>query len=142
MNIAFIVKGNPQALKRHRTFRRGKFTGQYDPSQGDKADFLALAHQHAPEKPIDAPVRLSVSFEFARPKNHYRANGEVKPKAPAVHTSRPDIDNLEKFILDSLNGVFWRDDRLVYSIQASKIYGETPATRIGIEWDEHLRKVV
>jgi Holliday junction resolvase RusA-like endonuclease len=140
MNIEFTIKGDPKALKRHRTFRRGKFTGQYDPSQGDKADFLALAHQHAPEKPIDFPIRLRVYFEFRRPKNHYRSNGEIKPQvADRQHTTRPDVDNLCKFILDALNRVFWRDDCLVYSVEAEKLYGEVPATRIAIEWDEKLK---
>jgi Holliday junction resolvase RusA-like endonuclease len=146
MNISFMVKGDPKALKRHRTFRRGKFTGTYDPSQGDKADFLALAHQHAPNKPIDSPIRLHLIFTFSRPKNHYRTNGLVKPQfLDEHHVKKPDVDNLIKFIADSLNGVFWRDDSLIYSVSAEKVYGEQPGTYMAIEWDEQLtalRKVV
>jgi len=132
--ISFVVRGDPRALKRHRTFRKGEFTRQYDPSQGDKADFLALAYKHAPEKPIDSPIRLRVSFLFRRPKNHYRTNGEVKPQFSHQQTGKPDVDNLIKFILDSLNGVFWRDDCLVYSVEAGKLYNDLPSTEIEIEW--------
>jgi len=107
--------------------------GSYDPSSGDKADFLAIAHQHAPEKPIDAPIKLSATFTFARPKSHYRTNGEVKPNSSQYHTSRPDADNLCKFVLDALNGVFWRDDSLIYRVDAVKCYGDTPSTQITIE---------
>ena len=145
MIISFSVKGNPQSLKRHRMFRKGKSLIAVDPSQGDKADFLALAHQHAPEKPIDSPVRLCVLFTFSRPKNHYRTNGTVKPWASTIKTSKPDIDNLIKFILDSLNGFFWRDDCLVYTVEAVKQYGDSPGTLVCVEWDEKLdalRKVV
>ena len=39
-DITFTVPGNPKALKRHRTVQHGKFSRQYDPSEGDKADFL------------------------------------------------------------------------------------------------------
>ncbi len=135
MKISFTVKGNPQALKRHRSVRCGKFIRQYDPSIGDKLDFLSLAHQHAPDKPIDSPVKLCVLFVFPRPKNHYRANGEIKPKFQnEYHTKKPDIDNLVKFLADSLNGVFWRDDSLIYSIDARKEYGEVPGTEIVITW--------
>ncbi len=136
MNISFTVKGNPQALKRHRTVRRGKFIGQYDPSQDDKADFLSLAHKFAPEKPIDLPIKLRVVCVFQRPKNHYRTNGEVKHQfQDQPHTKKPDADNLVKFIMDSLNGVFWRDDCLIYAVEAVKQYGDVPLTEVTINWE-------
>jgi Holliday junction resolvase RusA-like endonuclease len=126
-------------------FRKGKSLIAVDPSQGDKADFLSVCHRHAPDKPIETPIRLHLTFSFSRPKNHYRANGEVKPNAPHYHISKPDVDNLIKFIADSLNGVFFRDDSLICEISAKKVYGEAPGTYIGIEWGEQLdalRKVV
>jgi len=136
--ISFTIKGDPKALKRHRSFRRGKFLGQYDPSQGEKEDFLSLAHSNAPEKPIDIQVKLKAMFIFSRPKNHYRSNGMVKSQfLDVAHTKKPDIDNLVKFIMDALNGVFWKDDSLIYRVDAYKIYGEMPYTQIEIEWNEN-----
>ena len=127
--IEFTVLGNPKALKRHRTFRRGNFVGQYDPSVKEKDDFLVLAHQHAPPQPIDVPVKLRVEFLFARPKSHYR-KGILKQDAPITHIGRPDIDNLIKFIMDSLNGVYWKDDSIIYDIVSSKYYDEIPRTDV------------
>jgi len=132
--ILFTIKGDPKALKRHRTFRRGKLTGQYDPSQGDKADFLSIAHKYAPDKPIDVPIHLRATFIFQRPKNHYRANGQVKSQFGSQHIGRPDVDNLIKFVCDSLNGVFWRDDSLIFWVNAQKKYGDAPLTEIEISY--------
>lgn len=132
--INFTVKGDPRALRRHRTFRRGNFVGQYDPSSGDKADFLSLAHKHAPDKPIETPISLKALFIFSRPKNHYRANGEVKPRFTDARPGLKDIDNIIKFLFDSLNKVFWRDDRLIYRVEAEKKYGDNPSTIISVFW--------
>ena len=141
MNISFVVKGDPKALKRHRSVRCGKFIRQYDPSQGSKADFLALAHKHAPKKPIETPISLKTCFIFLRPKNHYRTNGEVKPKFVNARPGKPDADNLVKFVMDALNKVFWRDDSLIYFAEIEKRYGDSPATLISVWWDNcHLNE--
>lgn len=134
--IHLNVKGNPQALKRHRTFRRGNFTGSYDPSKTAKQDFLAKVAEKAPETPIETPVTVEMEFYFARPKNHYRTGkyaGEKKPQAPDWHISRPDCDNLIKFVLDALNGVYWRDDSVVCKLKVVKKYADRmPQTIVNI----------
>jgi len=133
--ISFNVPGNPQALKRHRTFRRGNFTGQYDPSKGDKFDFLAMAMQHAPENPLSIPLSVEVCCYFQHPKNHYRTGKNshlLKEGAPLWHTGRPDADNLGKFVCDALNGIFWIDDSCISILTVKKTYGDYPGTRIFI----------
>lgn len=133
--IKFTVHGNPKALKRHRTFRRGDLVGSYDPSKGDKSDFLALAHKHRPRKPIDYAIQLTITFIMPRPKAHYgtgRNAGKLKDSAPTYHISRPDLDNMVKFICDALEGVFWANDTVISKIEASKGYDENPRTIIEI----------
>ena len=135
--IEFSVPGNPQALKRHRTFTRGTFTGTYDPSTDDKASFLAKAMQHRPSTPIDAPIYLKLEFFFQRPKNHYRTGakaGILKDNAPVWHTKTPDADNLVKFVCDALNKIFWRDDSLICALSVTKRFSDTPRIRLKISW--------
>ena len=38
------------------------------------------------------------------------------------HTCRPDGDNLDKFVFDSLNGVLWKDDSLVTVLLRTKTW--------------------
>lgn len=44
----------------------------------------------------------------------------------------PDIDNLQKFIFDAITdtGVIWKDDRLIASLIAKKLYDRNPRTHI------------
>ncbi len=48
------------------------------------------------------------------------------------HTSKPDLDNLEKFILDCGNKVLWKDDSQIVSLSSKKIYSLMPRTEIEI----------
>jgi len=137
--IEFIVPGNPQALKRHRTFTKGTFTGTYDPSKDDKSNFLAKAMQNRPQTPLERPILLKLYFYFQRPKAHYGTGskaGILKDTAPVWHTKTPDADNLVKFVCDSLNKIFWRDDSYVCALVVHKKYDEVPRVHIIILYEE------
>lgn len=129
--ISFFVPGKPQALKRHRT-NKGR---PYDASASDKADFLAKAMAHRPKTPWSGPLQLWVISIHPRPKYHYRSNGELGKKAVDKHTTRPDADNLLKFVCDALNGVFFGDDAQIWKAVVMKTYGDTPGVWVEL-WQE------
>ena len=133
MQIKFSVPGNPKALKRPKFVRRGKYVGAYDPSTKDKDTFLSIALASKPDKPLEVPLFIASCFYFPRPKSHYNKKG-LKPDAPFYHTSRPDIDNLEKMIYDALNGIFFKDDSLICRTACHKLYGDVPRTEVTIEY--------
>lgn len=135
-DIEFMVPGNPKALKRHRTVKKGKFIGTYDPSVNDKADFLAMAIQHKPPIPYNEALFVEFNFLFSRPKNHYRTGSKahlLKDSAPHYHTGTPDADNLAKFVCDAFNGVFWRDDSCISEMFITKTYHTTPGIIVKIK---------
>ena len=45
-------------------------------------------------------------------------------------TRKPDLDNIAKSILDSLNGIAWQDDSQIVNIWISKHYDEEPHTEV------------
>ncbi len=133
--IEFEVLGDPIALKRHRSFQKGEFRGTYDPSKSDKADFFDKAFNHQPATPYNEPLYVSMTFFFHRPKSHFGTgsnSNKLKPGAPIWVTKTPDIDNLVKFICDSLNSIFWSDDRIICEMHVRKLYSAVPRVRIRI----------
>lgn len=131
--IHLTVLGDPHAQMRHKTFKRGTFTGAYDPSQDIKRDFLLTVQDNAPKEPITGPIMVTVEFYFGRPKNHYKTgklSAMLRDDCPEWHTSRKDIDNLQKLIFDALNGIFWKDDKQICWVEAQKKYSERPRTEI------------
>lgn len=137
MKIQFQILGPPKHQQRHRHVTTGKFTRTYDPSAKDKTNFLLQAKQYAPKSPIVGAVKLRVWFCMPRPKSHYRTGkfaGILKDSAPIRHTKKPDIDNLLKLVMDSLNKVFWKDDSQVCNVIAQKLYDEKPRVVIEINY--------
>jgi len=93
------------------------------------------------------PISMNIIFRLKRPKNHFIGNkpghDRIRPihqydylddtddtysdcsKAPKIRRMYPsirsDIDNLVKFVLDSMNGILYADDRQVVSLSSLKI---------------------
>ncbi len=100
----------------------------YDPSAPDKkrvrtelilANRLRYIHK--------GDVSMFITFHMQRPKSHYRTGKYkefLKKGSPYKHTSKPDIDNLIKFIMDCCSGILYKDDNQVVNITANKQYAE------------------
>lgn len=68
------------------------------------------------------PLSLSLTFYLARPGSHYRTGRNahrLRDGAPRFATGKPDIDNLQKLVLDALNGLLYRDDAQVICVAAA-----------------------
>jgi Holliday junction resolvase RusA-like endonuclease len=136
--IQFTVRGQPLALKRHRS--GNGFL--YNPSAKAQQSFCTtveslFANHAAPLFPRDDYLTVVMVFYLKRPKNHYVGNKvapeRLRPTAPLYTKSPPDVDNLAKFVLDSMNGLLFHDDRQVVSLHATKVYGDVPATRVTVQ---------
>jgi Holliday junction resolvase RusA-like endonuclease len=73
----------------------------------------ATREQMAGSAPLDAPVRLGVTFYLPRPKS--------APKRVVEPAKLPDLDKLVRAVGDALTAAgVWRDDAQVVGIQARK----------------------
>ena len=93
--IKFFVEGTPKAQPRH---RQGKF-GAYTPDsvKGWRELIWIEARKHRPPEPHRGGVIMAVTYYFQRPKNHFKTNGEVKPRFEGDGPlGKPDTDNLSK----------------------------------------------
>jgi Holliday junction resolvase RusA-like endonuclease len=48
------------------------------------------------------------------------------------HVKKPDIDNLDKFLMDCCNGVVWVDDKQVAVKESKKVYSVSPCTELEV----------
>jgi Holliday junction resolvase RusA-like endonuclease len=113
----------------------GNFVRQYDPSASDKGDFLSIIQRQAPKEPFSQPLAVAIRFYFSRPKSHFKTGKNshiLKDNAPNWHTSKPDCDNLAKFVMDSLNKIYWKDDSFIADLWITKQYNDKPRTEIEI----------
>jgi hypothetical protein len=136
--LRFTVRGNPLPLRRHRTSRG--FV--YNPSAPAQASFRKIVqsvvfpdHDYIIDSDGDGlepifsegyTLAMTIVFRTKRPMNHFigskPAAGRLKESAPAqTAPTRCDVDNLAKFVLDSLNGLLYHDDRQISSLHVTKL---------------------
>ena len=131
----FIIEGNPRGQGRPRACKRGKHAAVYEAKEDTmyKENLAAQVVAQRPHFiPADVPVELEVSCFLLRPKYHYGAKG-LKPRYETARPlGTPDVDNLGKAVMDSLNGVVWHDDSQIVRVVTEKHYADT-APHIVIE---------
>lgn len=140
-DFTLIVDGNPKGQPRARaSVVGGKFARMYTPPTA--AEFkhaIRLAGKEAGLRGrlLEGPLRVDVTWWFARPKSHYRTGKrahELRPDCPVWHTGKPDRDNCDKAVLDALTSIgAWRDDSQACAGEIQKKYSDgAPFTEIQI----------
>lgn len=90
---------------------------------------LALFQPHAPKQPILGPVQLEVEWTFPYRKSEKKSvvsGGFIVPV-----TTRPDLDNLSKTLVDSLVTLrFLEDDGQIYELVLRKYWGSKPGIKV------------
>ena len=131
MAITFSVPGDPVPQPRARVSTRGGFARAYVPSTHPVHDYrtqLAVAARLAGLTPTGEPLSVVIDAVFERPKSHRNKSG-VKRTAPKL--PRPDVDNVAKAVLDSLQDVMG-DDTMVARLVVEKSYGEEARTTVRV----------
>lgn len=124
--VHFVHRGSPKPLARHRSVvgGRSRKISTYNPSKAQQQDFLGAILRTLPQEPWTCSISMELHFYFERPESHFqKKNGQVtqllKESAPLFPT-KPDLDNLVKFVTDALNKRAYVDDSQIVEIRASK----------------------
>ena|ERR1700690_4674033 len=118
----YVILGDPVALARAR-FARGRF---YDSQKEFK--LIAgcnLRNQHDTDQLFEGPLYIFVRFFMPRSKSKKKALIQW-------HHTKPDIDNLLKYLLDTCNTILFKDDACIASLNSIKIYDDKPRTEFTI----------
>lgn len=126
MAINFYVPGVPVAKGRPRAFKmHNGGIGTYTPDKtvAWEQKVRAYACEVKPATPFDIPLSVSLQFILPRPKSC--------PKHRIHPITKPDLDNLEKAVMDAMNGLIYVDDSRICLKTSLKGYSED-TTKIGV----------
>lgn len=130
----FIVMGDPKGKGRPKFTTVNGWPRAYTPKttidyeNSVKASFLSNHRKVF----TDEPIMIQIDAFLSIPKNWSK-----KKRAQAIEnnifpTKKPDIDNIQKIILDALNGVAFDDDKQIIGVATTKRFSETPRVEVSI----------
>lgn len=129
--LVAYIKGRayPQGSKRH--VGGGRMIEQAGSNLKTYRQHVATVARLKHRTPIDGPVHVGVTFEFARPKSHY-LRGELRDGVSvyAYPAKRGDVDKLLRSTLDALTGVWFHDDAQVVHVSGIVRWAAYDATTI------------
>lgn len=131
LKIPAVPVGQPRARATVRKFGNKVSAGVYDvrtiknsdgtkkphPIVAFKATVRHAVQKHFNEAPLDGALKVRVEAVFPRPN---KLIWKKRPMPRAMHTSKPDVDNVTKAVLDAVNQMLFRDDSQVHSQTCEK----------------------
>ena len=122
--LKFTILGNPTPLARPR-FSDGKC---WDSQRMKKrVSSGQLSRQHFNRPMIEAPISMQLKFYFEFTSSFSK---KAREAGAVLRATKPDLDNLIKYVCDVGNDIIWRDDAQIYHIEASKHFDHIGRTEI------------
>lgn len=124
--------GIPQGKGRPRFSRAGTRVRAYTPEKTVAYESLVKQSYEKSCRGIllSGPIKATITAYFPVPKRTSKKIGVRMIDKEIKHTKKPDVDNIIKSVLDSLNGIAYDDDKQVFEIHAVKYYGLVPRVHV------------
>lgn len=134
--FTFIIPGEPVPKARPRFNSRTGHT--YTTSKTAKAEklikdaYLAQGGRNL----ADYVGRVSICMVFHFPIRKSWAKKKQAELLNSTHAIKPDLDNLEKTVLDALNGLAFKDDSQVCMVKKTKLWKKEARTIVQLIYGE------
>lgn len=115
------VQTDPQGKARPRA--DGRSGRIYTPTKTAKYEKLIreeFRRQNPDWSPAEEAVAVTITAGFRIPRSWSKKKRQAAVSAPVK--KKPDIDNIEKAVLDALNGAAYVDDALIVRLYCVKVY--------------------
>lgn len=134
MRIKLKIAGTPSTKQRPR-FNSQTRTTYTPPSNIITENDVRGVWREAGEPRIDDDVAIHVYIraEVLRPTNHFNTKGNLNKKGlqhPIPRNKKPDVDNLAKAVLDSLNSRAYKDDVQIACLVVERQWGNWPMVTV------------
>lgn len=124
MKISFEILGKPMGKQRP---RMSTYTGRaYTPTKTVNYENLVkyiFINEFKGFKPFEGAVRAKIIAIFEPAKSYSKKKTAMLLSSKYNFTHKPDTDNIIKIVLDSLNGLAFKDDAQITRLEVEKSYG-------------------
>lgn len=133
INIRFQVPGEPKAKARPRVTRSGIAFTPKNTVMYENLVRTSFQQSYQDHVPLDCEMQAIITAYFSIPKSVSNKKKELMSFGLINPTKKPDLDNIAKAILDSLNGIAYKDDSQIVSLLISKKYSDRPRVEITLK---------
>lgn len=126
--MQITIDGLPVPWAAHRGYGKRSFNPRFKEKEFYQWQIKAQWNQAA----LTCPIKIEVVYHMPIPKGTSKVRHLEMLNGRLHHIRRPDLDNLNKFLLDTLKTICMEDDNQVCEIEARKIYGLVPKTLVKI----------
>jgi Holliday junction resolvase RusA-like endonuclease len=125
--VKFTVLGEPKGKGRPRMTARGRTYTPKDTVQYENLVRIEYRRQCGDFKFQDGtPLDARITAYFSIPQSVSKKKRQMMMEHKVRPTKKPDVDNVAKVVLDSINGVAYHDDAQVVDCQVRKFYSDNP----------------
>lgn len=138
----YVLNIEPKPQSRPRFTRAGRAYELEDMTNWKKTVAQTL-QLHKPKMILNGAIFVAMTFYIYPP----QSISKIKTKRPVPNKElekmyvdkRPDIDNYVKAILDSSNGILFKDDGQIASMTVQKLYSLNPRIELEIHELEEIK---
>lgn len=134
MKVDFVIQGKAQAKQRPRF---NTHTGRtYTPNETIAYENwvkTCYLEKYKDKELMEKPLRVTIKAYFEIPKSTSKKRKQQMMDNEILPMVKPDTDNIAKGVLDSLNGIAYKDDKQVVELIVNKYYNNTPYVSVMIE---------
>ncbi len=136
--LEFVIEGDPVPWAAHKGYGNKSYDSRYKERKSYK---LQLLSQYKGE-PIEEAVALLIRYFLPIPASTSKKAAAKILSEKKFHTKKPDLDNLNKFTIDTLKDIVILDDNQVVYISCDKNYSENPHTYIRVVSGTELTEMI
>lgn len=131
--LEFTIPGEPHGKGRPR-FVRATGRTYTDRATASYENLVRVAFKNAYPDWVPSPdaVEVHIYSYFPIPMSWSKKKQTAALLGWLRKVSKPDLDNVQKAVLDGLNGIAWKDDAQIVTMFASKKYDEEPRADVTI----------
>lgn len=132
MEVSFTVYGQPKGKGRPRF---SKFGHVYTPQKtADYENNVQLSAGIAMRgiSLFTDPIEVEINAYFDIPQSYSKKKKQMALSGELLPSKKPDIDNIQKAILDGCNKIVWSDDAIICKIIMTKEYSEKPRIEVKV----------
>ena len=136
--MKLVLNIEPEPQSRPRFARRGSFTTTYEDKEmrsWRERCSLLIANLYMRQPILEGALRAKVRFFIKPPRyiSKVKKNQQALIDETIPVAKKPDVDNYEKALYDSMSGIVFKDDGQIALHDVGKFYSLKPRIEVEVE---------